>query len=137
MIASSNEPAIRWMIDQRIVSEENILTAYAMGKAAADLASMIPAEQKNWVRNEALKAFPELRGSVAELEVFPYSWDLDEFACGGYPWPAIGQDQVPNILASPEGKMHFAGEHTTHHFAWIQGAMESGLRAAKEVHEAP
>jgi monoamine oxidase len=25
---------------------------------------------------------------------------------------------------------------TTHHFGWIQGAMESGLRAAQEVHAA-
>jgi monoamine oxidase len=44
---------------------------------------------------------------------------------------------LPEILAAPEGRRHFAGEQTTRHFGWLQGAMESGLRAAQEVHAAP
>ena len=38
---------------------------------------------------------------------------------------------------APEGRIHFAGEHTSLYHAWIQGALESGIRAAKEIHEAP
>ncbi|MGI8783933.1 MAG: FAD-dependent oxidoreductase [Acidobacteriota bacterium] len=40
-------------------------------------------------------------------------------------------------LARPEGRVHFAGDHTS---AWIremQGALQSGNRAAREVNEAP
>ena len=33
-----------------------------------------------------------------------------------------------------EGRVHFAGEHASLAHAWIQGAIESGLRAALEVH---
>jgi len=39
-------------------------------------------------------------------------------------------------IVSPEGRVHFAGEHCSLYHAWIQGALESGIRAAKEVHEA-
>jgi monoamine oxidase len=35
----------------------------------------------------------------------------------------------------PEGRLHFAGEHTTLRHAWIEGAIESGLRVAVEVNE--
>jgi len=36
----------------------------------------------------------------------------------------------------PEGRIHFAGEHASLAHAWIQGATESGLRTAHEVHQA-
>jgi monoamine oxidase len=35
-----------------------------------------------------------------------------------------------------EGRFHFAGEHTSLNHRWIEGAIESGLRAAHEVHHA-
>ena len=39
-------------------------------------------------------------------------------------------------IIAPEGRLHFAGEHTSLCHAWIQGAIESGLRAALEVNAA-
>jgi monoamine oxidase len=30
----------------------------------------------------------------------------------------------------------FAGEHCSLHHAWIQGALESGINAARAIHEA-
>jgi monoamine oxidase len=36
-------------------------------------------------------------------------------------------------VATPEGRIHFAGEHTSPWLGWIQGALESGLRTAREV----
>jgi len=40
-------------------------------------------------------------------------------------------------IIAPEGRIHFAGEHASLAHAWIQGAIESGLRCAWEVHSAP
>jgi len=34
-------------------------------------------------------------------------------------------------------RAHFAGEHCSVWHAWIQGALESGVRAAREIHQAP
>jgi monoamine oxidase len=37
-------------------------------------------------------------------------------------------------IATPEGPIHFAGEHTSLKHAWIEGAVESAIRVATEVH---
>jgi monoamine oxidase len=42
---------------------------------------------------------------------------------------------LPHI-ARREGRVFFAGEHTSPWFGWMQGALESGNRAAHEVNEA-
>jgi monoamine oxidase len=34
-----------------------------------------------------------------------------------------------------EGRIHFAGEHTSLKPAWIEGALESAVRAGLEVHQ--
>ena len=39
-------------------------------------------------------------------------------------------------IAKPEGPVHFAGEHASLKHAWIEGALESAVRAALEIHGA-
>jgi len=39
-----------------------------------------------------------------------------------------------DAIVAPEGRIHFAGEHALLSHAWIQGAIESGVRAAAEIH---
>lgn len=65
-------------------------------------------------------------------------WHDDPFAGGAFALFDPGQQTLlhQDIIA-PEGRIHFAGEHTSLMHAWIQGALESGLRAAYEVHHAP
>ncbi len=46
------------------------------------------------------------------------------------------QTELPAAIVQPEGRVHFAGEHCSLYHAWIQGALESGIRAATEIHEA-
>ena len=41
--------------------------------------------------------------------------------------------QLYEAIVKPEGRIHFAGEHASRAHAWIQGAIESGLRAALEI----
>jgi uncharacterized protein with NAD-binding domain and iron-sulfur cluster len=36
-------------------------------------------------------------------------------------------------IARPEGRIHFAGEHTSSWMGWMEGALLSGERAAQEV----
>jgi monoamine oxidase len=64
-------------------------------------------------------------------------WHHDEFAGGAFALFDPGQQTLlyPHIIA-PEGRIHFAGEHASLTHAWIQGAIESGLRAATEIHRA-
>lgn len=64
-------------------------------------------------------------------------WHDDPFAGGAFALFDPGQQTLLHLaIAAPEGRIHFAGEHTSLSHAWIQGAIESGLRVAREVHEA-
>jgi monoamine oxidase len=40
-------------------------------------------------------------------------------------------------VATPEGRVHFAGDHTSPWIRWMQGALHSGNRVAREIDEAP
>ncbi|HSE31456.1 MAG TPA: FAD-dependent oxidoreductase [Pyrinomonadaceae bacterium] len=61
-------------------------------------------------------------------------WSQDEWSRGA--WAFVG----PRDLISaqqPEGRIHFAGEQMSPFFSWMQGAISEGLRAVKEIDEAP
>ena len=64
-------------------------------------------------------------------------WDEDEWAKGAYACFKPGQifSLMPHI-ARPEGRVYFAGDHTSSRPGWIEGALESGRRAATEVIQA-
>jgi monoamine oxidase len=64
------------------------------------------------------------------------SWMEDFYAFGEAAIFAPGQ--LTNLhphISLPEGNIHFAGEHTSLKHAWIEGAIESAIRAAKEIHD--
>lgn len=65
------------------------------------------------------------------------SWTQDPYLAGGFVLFKPGQEsEIEPYISSPEGRVHFAGEHTSGTRAWIEGAIESGVRAAYEVHHA-
>lgn len=65
-------------------------------------------------------------------------WYGDPWARGAFAlFEPEQQTRLQPHIVAPEGRIHFAGEHTSLYHAWIQGALESGVRAAKEIHEAP
>lgn len=74
--------------------------------------------------------------AAEEFEVgASHVWHDDEFAGGAFALFEPGQQTLLHELTGkPEGRIHFAGEHTSLMHAWIQGAIESGLRAACEIH---
>lgn len=62
------------------------------------------------------------------------SWMEDPFALGEAAIFAPGQlSLLQPTIAEPEGNVHFAGEHTSIKHAWIEGAIESGIRTALEI----
>jgi monoamine oxidase len=85
------------------------------------------------VRESLEKVFP---GTIYEKSA-SVAWDADPLARGAFAW--FKRDQMLELLphiARREGRVFFAGEHTSPWFGWMQGALESGNRAAREVHNA-
>ena len=75
--------------------------------------------------------------AVEEFEVGASKmWHDDEFAGGAYALFAPGQQSLLHRhIIAPEGRIYFAGEHASLGHAWVQGAIESGLRAGQEIQE--
>ena len=61
-------------------------------------------------------------------------WMEDEWSRGAWAFAGVG-----NLLlfGTPEGRIHFAGEHLSFNSSWIQGALASAAAAVKMIHEAP
>lgn len=92
--------------------------------------------------------YPRTLGGVQDvygqrIEVFytgvgrTQSWMRDPYAYGEASVLLPGQhtELFPDVRA-PEGPLHFAGCHTSIKPAWIEGALESAVRTALEVHGA-
>jgi monoamine oxidase len=64
-------------------------------------------------------------------------WDEDPFARGAYAWFRPGQmTSFGCALWSPEGRVHFAGDHLSHRPGFMHGAVASARRVVAEVLEA-
>jgi monoamine oxidase len=113
-----------------------IIGAYAAGSRARALAGL-PDEMRHAIAvSEIAQLFPGIGAPVGSA--ITKVWDDDPWARGGYCWfrPGDMQRFMP-YLAAPEGRIHFAGDHTSHSPGWMEGALESGHRAAAEVNAAP
>lgn len=70
-------------------------------------------------------------------EVIASKWHKDEFTQGSYSYLPVGIEEIIyDMLAKPEGRVYFAGEHTNKDFpSTTHGAYLSGVRAAQEILE--
>ncbi|MGW2051473.1 flavin monoamine oxidase family protein [Streptomyces sp. NPDC001858] len=89
----------------------------------------------------ALRGLQQVYGQ--RVEVFctgvgrTQSWLRDPYAYGEASVLLPGQHtELLGAIRAPEGPLHFAGDHTSVKPSWIEGALESGVRAALEAHRA-
>ena len=63
------------------------------------------------------------------------SWIDDPAARGSYSYWGVGQyTELRGAGGTPEGPIHFCGEHTSlEHQGFMNGAVETGERAAAEI----
>ena len=111
-----------------------LLESYVAGPAAAALAHLSENEVAEKVKIEMSKVHPDSRQHIKKAYV--KAWSEDPYALGGPSWPAPG-DVTAHLkdLQVPHGRVHFAGEHTSILRSTMEGALRSGARAAKEVHD--
>ncbi len=111
--------------------EPAILCLLAGGNASAEIRDIAASEG-----DEGLVSRLAWLGRPSRLQARALvSWDEDQWARGGY--AAFGPRFDPMLrswLARPAGRVLFAGEHTSGEWqGYMNGAIESGLRAAAEV----
>ena len=112
-----------------------ILTSYTGGQRALDIGALSEDQRQSTVLRGMRNLFGNLNG---EYETgLSQIWHQDQYARGAFTYFEPGQmATLLPIAQRPEGRIHFAGEHTSAWHGWMNGALESGNRAADEVNSA-
>jgi monoamine oxidase len=115
--------------------ERGLQSGYLTGETARRVAALPEDRRIRSVLNEMETLFPGARENFEGG--FSKAWDDDFWAKGAAQWFRPGQmmDYWAH-MATPAGRIHFGGEHTSPWPGWMQGAIHSGLRTAREVEEA-
>ena len=133
--ANTDIPGEIWDATFDQPGSRSLLQLYLQGSASEYASAMTEDERVRFGIRQVDRVFPgleeHLEGAVSQC------WDNDPWARGATRLMHVGQGAVfhPHV-ATPEGHIHFAGEHTSTWYAWMNGAIESGSRAADEVNRA-
>ncbi len=111
-----------------------LLASYTWSEDAQRWGSLAPHERIEQAIENVAVIHPQIK---EEFEAgASHMWHDDPFAGGAFALFDPGQHTLlHDEIIKPEGRIHFAGEHASLYHAWIQGAFESGLRAAITIHQ--
>ncbi len=109
-----------------------ILMSFTSGADAEKLGRMPESDRLRLALEESTRIWPEAplywEGGAAKY------WNEDPWMRGSYSFSGVGQARdFLEVARAPEGRVHFAGEHTSIHRASMNGALESGVRVAEEI----
>jgi monoamine oxidase len=107
------------------------LAAYPIGDYTAALERMSEEERVAAALEQATQIVPPLAGAF-EGGV-SHCWGLDPWQRGSFALHTPGQIGFIDVLGTPEGRIHFAGEHTSVWTGWMQGALDSARRVVREI----
>jgi len=131
--ASIDPPMEIWSPSWDQPGTRGLLQAYVYEDLARRVCAEDDASRIRWALDILEKVHPGLaanyEGGVAKC------WDEDPWARGAYTIYMPGQlsNGWPELIAKPEGRIHFAGEHVSPYPGWMQGALWSGHRVAEAV----
>lgn len=110
-----------------------ILLTFTSGADAARLGKLSQQRRLQIARKTVTEIWPETPQNW-ESGISKY-WNEDPWMQGSYTYVGLGQWDYKKILKRQEGRVHFAGEHTTDFGSSMNGAIESGVRASREIIE--
>ncbi|MBC7877178.1 MAG: FAD-dependent oxidoreductase [Anaerolineales bacterium] len=132
---STDQPIVyTWDATSHLEGEHGIITAYAGGGPGAKLSALSDEERIKLAVEVIEKIFP---GSLDLIEnTATMAWVNEPFTRCSYMALAPGQVTAHwKTLFTPAGRLYFAGEHATVYQGFMEGAVESGQRAAKNIME--
>jgi monoamine oxidase len=118
-----------WDATSHFESEGGILTAYTGGGPADALSRMSDDERMSTAVGVVESLFPGSSDMIDSVRTI--AWTNEPFTRGSY--MAYAPSEVTahwETLFSPAGRLFFAGEHATVLQGYMEGAVESGQRAA-------
>ena len=126
-------PEELWHPTWDLSGPEGVLLTYVRGARAAELDALDQDARVTRVLAHWEEFLPGVASHAAAGT--SHSWQRDPWSRAAWAEPTPTQDaQLGGALARAEGPLHFAGEHVSAARGWMNGAIESGLRAAAEIH---
>lgn len=128
----SNAPFGRLFVRRQPGSDTYNITVWINGDSCDRYDRQGDEEAARQILEDLFGTYPGARG-IVRLEKL-VRWHLDAFSQGS--WAVWAPGQIGRYFAAlhqPAGSIHFAGEHTAYAYSGMEGAMESGERAALEV----
>ena len=111
-----------------------LLENMVAGPKAATMGGMPEKELLEQVVGDMKKVHPEVGEHFQKGYV--KAWSEDPYVQAAVSWPTPGDvTKYLEPLQRSHGRIYFAGEHTSILRSTMEGALRSGIRAAKEVHE--
>ncbi|OFV90410.1 MAG: hypothetical protein A3H95_03320 [Acidobacteria bacterium RIFCSPLOWO2_02_FULL_64_15] len=130
--ARTDQPAEVWDCTYDLPAPQGILGATVGGALGRSMLEMGEDECVAFGKDLVGATFPKIHEDFTKGVV--HRWALEPWSRGAFAVFHPGQmtAMMPGI-ARPEGRVHFAGEHTSSWMGWMEGALLSGERAAREV----
>ncbi|HYO64345.1 MAG TPA: FAD-dependent oxidoreductase [Pyrinomonadaceae bacterium] len=123
-----------WDMTANGAGPRGILHSYIGGPQARAVAAMAEPQRVAFALRHMERVYPGMRehfeGGASKC------WDEDPWSRGASSWYRPGQmNELWPHVARAEGRVHFAGDHTSPWIRWQQGALHSGLRVAREIND--
>jgi monoamine oxidase len=130
--ARTDQPAEIWDAAYDIPVAAGLLAATIGGETASRFLGL--SAEVALARGRALASVPFPGLSSGFRRGIVHQWSLERWSRGAFAVFHPGQmtGMMPDIVR-PEGRIHFAGEHTSAWMGWMEGALQSGARAVQEV----
>ena len=121
-----------WHATSHLESDDGILTVYTGGEPGTKLSELSDEERIRVAVEEIGKLFPGTSDLIEHTTTV--AWINEPFTCASYMALAPG-DVLKHwkTLFEPAGRLFFAGEHATAIQGFMEGAVESGQRAAVNI----
>jgi monoamine oxidase len=132
--ASVDQPMELWCPTHNEPGTHGILMTYMYERLAREYSALAPQTQVERTLDLFERVHPGVREEFEAATT--WSWVNEPYSRGAYLLARPDQFGILQHVATPDGRVHFAGEHTSPWPGWMQGALHSGLRAAAEVSEA-
>jgi monoamine oxidase len=123
-----------WEATSHIDHEHGIITAYTGGSPSVKLSALSDEERIKLAVSVIEQVFPGSSDLVENTATM--AWVNQPFTRGSY--MALSPCQVTKhweTLFTPAGRLFLAGEHATIYQGFMEGAVESGQRASKNIME--
>lgn len=104
---------------------------YLNGRNADAILAVKPDDRAALIIDQFRADMPDLFDEVITARTF--AWTEQPWIKGSFGATPMGGGWMIKEWTAPEGRIHFAGDFTTLKTGWVEGAIESGLRAARQI----